>query len=426
MAKFELKMPKLGESIIEATITRWQKKEGDTVKEDDSIVEIATDKVDSEIPSPIAGTIISVLFNEGDIVPVGTVIAIIAPEGETIESIAPEKEVKEVAPEPTKNIVPEKPISETAPIVEDLNNIAANKRFLSPLVKSIVKKENISEAELNNITGSGLDNRITKDDVLAYIQGAKQKTTNEIQAPKLEVNLANGDQIVVMDRMRKLIADHMVLSVKTSPHVSSFIEVDVTNLVKWREKNKDIVLKRENEKLTFTHIFIHALAQALKDFPSVNTSVDGNNIIFRKRINIGMATALPSGNLIVPVIKDADKKSLLGIISTTNDLANKARNNKLQPDDIQGGTFTLTNLGSFGSLTGTPIINQPQSAILAVGVIKKRPVVLETPEGDVIGIRQIMIASLSYDHRIVDGAMGGLFLKRFAELLEGFDINQAI
>ncbi len=430
MSQFKLFMPKLGESIIEATITRWQKKVGDAVKEDDSIVEIATDKVDSEIPSPVAGTIISILFKEGDVVPVGTVIAVIATEGEVVAEVSTEEVISEEEVIYKTDIAVEEVVSTLNNAIDAISEISTEKKFYSPLVKSIAKKENISDAELNDIKGSGSDNRVTKDDVLHYLKSrtssSKQETSPIKASPKVEVNLSNGDQVVEMDRMRKLIAEHMVNSVHTSPHVSSFIEVDMTNVVQWREKQKDIVLKRENEKLTFTHFFIHAVAQALKDFPGVNASVDGNNIILRKRINIGMATALPSGNLIVPVIKDADKKSLLGITSSVNELANKARNNKLQPDDIQGGTFTVTNLGSFGSLTGTPIINQPQVAILSVGIIKKRPVVIETPQGDVIGIRQMMIASLAYDHRVVDGMMGGLFLKRFAELLEGFDINQSI
>jgi 2-oxoglutarate dehydrogenase E2 component (dihydrolipoamide succinyltransferase) len=426
MAKFDLIMPKLGESIIEATITKWLKAEGDSVDEDDAIVEIATDKVDSEIPSPIEGKISKLLYEEGDVVAVGEVIAHL------------EMEDEDGADEPTETkaekaeVVQEKPVQQEATKTETIvskneasNDFSSSDRFYSPLVKSIAKKEGIGIRDLDSIQGSGKEGRVTKADILDYL---KDKTnvpaTKTIAAPT--VYASSGDQIVEMDRMRKLIADHMVMSKQVSPHVTSFIDVDVTNVVNWRNKAKDILLKREGEKITFTPIFIDAAAKAIKDFPGINASVDGTKIILRKDVNIGMAAALPNGNLIVPVIKHADEKNLLGLSKNVNDLANRARNNKLLPDEIQGGTFTVTNFGSFDSLTGTPIINQPQVAILGIGAIRKKPVVIETPNGDVIGIRSIMIFSLAYDHRVVDGALAGMYLKRLKELLENFDVNLTI
>ena len=433
MAKFEIIMPKLGESIIEATITRWVKKVGDTVEEDDSIVEIATDKVDSEIPSPVEGKLVETLYNEGDVVPVGKVIAIVEMEGEgeepateastetKVEEI--KKEVAEVAKTPLKE---ETKQTETA-VPSDFSD---SSRFYSPLVKSIAKTEGISVAELDTIEGRGKDGRVTKADVLGFLENRKSgAASSKPSAPIItppSVNTDAGDQIVEMDRMRKLIADHMVMSIKVSPHVTSFIDVDVTNIVNWRNKVKDGFLKREGEKVTFTPIFMDASAKALKDYPQINASVDGYKIIYRKNVNIGMAAALPNGNLIVPVVKNADEKSLLGMVKAVNDLAGRARANKLDPDDIAGATFTTTNFGSFDSLTGTPIINQPQVAIMGIGAIRKKPVVLETPQGDVIAIRHIMILSLAYDHRVVDGALGGLYLKRVKELLENFDVNTVI
>ncbi len=425
-------MPKLGESIIEATITKWLKQEGDSVAEDEAIVEIATDKVDSEIPSPVEGILVKKLFNEGDVVPVGTVIAHISINGE--ESIVePSTTVKEVekhnSVETTKHDISHEEVAVISNVSE---------RFYSPLVKNIAKKENINQSELDKIIGTGKDGRLTKEDLLKYIESKKRDSVNITEIKKEEpniskvpiqqpvLNLSDGDQIVEMDRMRRIIADHMVMSKHTSPHVTSFIEVDMTNIVLWREKIKTQFEKRENEKITFTPIIFEATAKALKEFPGVNASVDRNSIIYRKNINIGMATALPNGNLIVPVIKNADQKNLLGLTKIVNDLANRARNNKLNPDDIQGGTFTITNLGSFGSITGTPVINQPQVAILAVGAIQKKPVVIETIAGDTIGIRHMMILALSYDHRVVDGGMGGLFIKRIKELLENFDTTQSI
>ena len=432
MAKFEVIMPKLGESIIEATITRWIKNPGDQIEEDDPIVEIATDKVDSEIPSPVEGKLVKVLYNEGDVVPVGKVIAIIemdadaADDAETVEATP----AAEAAPTTEKKDSQPKQAT-TVQAVESNPD-----RFYSPLVKNIAKTEGIAQQELDTVPGTGKEGRVTKDDLMAYLKNrgatpvaatsprTETAVTVKPQAP--QVFAESGDEIVEMDRMRRLIADHMVMSVKTSPHVTSFIEVDVTNMVKWREKVKDDFQKREKEKITFTPIFIEAAAQALKDFPGVNASVDGYKVILKKNINIGMAAALPSGNLIVPVIKNADQKNLLGLAKDVNSLAGKARANKLDPDDISGGTFTITNLGTFGSITGSPIINQPQVAILGLGVIKKKPVVLETPEGDVIAIRHMIILSLAYDHRVVDGALGGKYLQRMQQLLESFDTNRVI
>ncbi|MBV2247243.1 MAG: 2-oxo acid dehydrogenase subunit E2 [Lentimicrobium sp.] len=443
MAKFEVVMPKLGESIIEATITKWLKNPGDTIEEDDPIVEIATDKVDSEIPSAVEGKLIKVLFNEGDVVPVGEIIAIIDTEPgegtedieETIESAKPERPLVDSKDTKAQDIKPE---TTEEPQQEA---VSSSDRFYSPLVKNIAKTEGIGQAELDKVSGSGKDGRVTKDDLMAYLKTRGEKAQQVDQkpadkpaatapsAPKVTapaVTTGAGDEIVEMDRMRKLIADHMVMSVQVSPHVTSYIEVDVTNMVRWRERVKDDFLKREKEKLTFTPIFVEAAAQALKDFPGVNASVDGYKTILRKNINIGMAAALPNGNLIVPVIKYADQKNLIGLAKDVNSLANKARNNKLEPDDISGGTFTITNLGTFGSITGSPIINQPQVAILGLGVIKKKPAVLETPEGDVIAIRHMIILSLSYDHRTVDGALGGQYLQKMQQLLESFDTNRVV
>lgn len=435
MAKFEIIMPKLGESIIEATITRWVKSVGDQLEEDDSIVEIATDKVDSEIPSPIEGKLIETLYNEGDVVAVGKVIAIVEMDGEdsisdttpseTIDEKAASEEKQDFTDQATSDAKTDKNVDTSKPA-----DFSASDRFYSPLVKSIAREENISIAELDRIAGSGKDGRVTKADILEYLKtrgtasAATKPSMPKMELPKVDTNA--GDQVIEMDRMRKLIADHMVMSKQVSPHVTSFIDVDVTNIVNWRNNVKDSFLKREGEKITFTPIFIEAAAKALNDYPQINASVDGYNIIYRKNINIGMATALPNGNLIVPVIKNVNEKSLLGTVKAVNDLANRARNNKLDPDDISGATFTMTNFGSFDSLTGTPIINQPQVAILGVGAIRKQPVVLETPQGDVIGIRHIMILSLAYDHRVVDGALGGMYIKRVKEILENFDAGTTV
>ncbi|MDD4372989.1 MAG: dihydrolipoamide acetyltransferase family protein [Bacteroidales bacterium] len=442
MAKFEIVMPKMGESVIEATITRWIKGVGDTVEEDDAIVEIATDKVDSEIPSPVEGKIVETLYSEGDVVAVGKVIAVVEMEGEDEEESVQAKSATQVE----KTAKPDEKQAESSARKEDSEkdtvvNFADSNRFYSPLVKQIAKTENVSLSQLESIKGTGKEGRVTKNDILAFLENrtskpeqttsAREKSTVTsatkavaIEAPK--VNATTGDQIIEMDRMRRLIADHMVMSKQVSPHVTSFIDVDVTNVVNWRNKVKDQFQKREGQKITFTPIFFEAAAKALREYPQVNASVDGYNIILRKNINIGMATALPNGNLIVPVIKNVDEKNLLGITKSVNDLANRARNNKLEPDEIQGGTFTITNFGSFDSLTGTPIINQPQVAILAVGAIRKQPAVLETAMGDVIAIRHIMILSMAYDHRIVDGALAGMYLRRMKELLENFDPEREI
>jgi len=427
MANFELVMPKLGESIIEATIVRWHKKEGDQVVEDESIADLATDKVDSEIPSPVEGIVTKLFYKEGDIVPVGKVIAIINMGGE------------EAAPNGTaivaENVVAEakteaQPTAAPANVAE---TVVESDRFYSPLVRNIAKQENIPLSELEAVPGTGKDNRLTKQDILDYIKtrGSKPavQTTAATEKPKVQapaVTSSTGDVIIEMDRMRRLIADHMVMSKQVSPHVTSFIEVDVTNIVRWRDKIKDSFAKREGQKITYTPLFVEAAAKALREFPNVNASIDGYKIIQRKAINIGMAAALPDGNLIVPVIKNADQKNLLGIVKDVNDLADRARKNKLNPDDIAGGTFTITNFGTFDSLTGVPVINQPQVAILGIGTIKKRPWVLETAEGDVIAIRHICMLSLSYDHRLVDGALAGMFIKRIQQILEGFDANMVI
>jgi 2-oxoglutarate dehydrogenase E2 component (dihydrolipoamide succinyltransferase) len=433
MAIFEVVMPKLGESIIEATITKWLKKEGDTVVEDDAIVEIATDKVDSEIPSPVEGKLTKVHFKEGDVVPVGAVIALIEMDGEGSAEIPAVSDKKEEAAPAEK---PEKK-AETPVQTEKVESMAESGKFYSPLVKSIAKKENIQLAELDSMPGSGKEGRFTKDDLLKYIENRKsgkaslvqepkesQPQVKTIAAPAIAVN--PGDEIIEMDRMRKLIADHMVMSKQVSPHVTMFHEVDMTRVVNWRNKIKEQFEAREGTKLTFTPIFVEAATRSLRDFPLVNASVDGYKVIKRKNINIGMATALPNGNLIVPVIKNADTKNLAGLAKDVNDLANRARNNKLNPDDISGGTFTITNFGQFGNLTGAPIINQPQVAILGVGTIIKKPMVIETETGDMIGIRHIMILSLAFDHRIVDGALGGMFLQRIAKYLQEFDVTRIV
>lgn len=428
MAKFEIVMPKLGESIIEATITKWVKNVGDQLEEDDPIVEIATDKVDSEIPSPIEGKLSKLLFKEGDVVAVGTVIAIvdIGGDGEPeIDVKIDSDEVSEsktgVENEPTDNKLVDKVIDKES--VKD--KYSNSSKFYSPLVKSIAAAEQINITELDSIAGSGKDGRVTKKDVQDYLRSRGNASLADSTDVK-PVSSMVGDRVVEMDRLRKLIADHMVMSKQVSPHVTSFIDVDVTNIVNWRNKVKDSFQKREGEKITFTPIFLSASSQALRDYPQLNVSLDGYNIIYRKDINVGMATALPNGNLIVPVVKNADQKSLLGCVKSVNDLANRARINKLQPDEIQGGTFTITNFGSFDSLTGTPIINQPQVAILGIGAIRKQPAVIETNKGDFIGIKHIMILSLAYDHRIVDGALGGMYLKRLKELLEGFNTDTSI
>ncbi len=428
MAQFDLIMPKMGESVAEATIIKWLKQPGDTIELDEPVLEIATDKVDSEIPSPVAGILGEILFQEGETILVNAVIARINTSADAVVS-APVSAPAAVAP------VIESAFTPTLVAESETDYRSASGRFYSPLVRNIAKEENVSMEELEKIVGTGKDGRVTKNDILAFIPqrssspapvAAKSQAAapERIQAPA--VSVSGGDEIIEMDRMRKLIADHMVMSKAVSPHVTSFIEVDMTSIVQWRDKVKSTFEKREGEKITFTPIIIEAVAKAIKDFPMINVSVDGTSIIKRKNINIGMATALPSGNLIVPVIKNADMMNLIGVTKSVNSLAARARANKLSPDDIAGGTFTVTNVGSFGNVMGTPIINQPQVAIMAVGVIKKKPAVIETPQGDVIAIRHLMFCSLSYDHRVVDGSLGGSFLRRVGDYLESFDPNTAI
>jgi 2-oxoglutarate dehydrogenase E2 component (dihydrolipoamide succinyltransferase) len=431
MADFKLVMPKLGESVQEATITRWIVKPGDMVQEDDSLLEIATDKVDSEIPSPVAGKVLQILFAENALVPVGEVIAVINTEGVGEVSTAVLNDTKSSGP---KTIAEKAPSEEKkTEIAEPETSVGGTGKFYSPLVKSIAKKENVSQKELDSISGKGANGRVRKQDILQYLENRerqpsliKQDGAKRTEPTKIAMNLQPGDKIVEMDRMRKLIADHMVMSKQTSPHVTNFVEADVTSLVLWREKMKDEFMRREKIKLTFMPAFVEASAQALKEFPGVNASVDGDRIILRKNVNIGFAVALKTGNLIVPVVKNADQKSLLGLAVELNRLAEASRTNSLSPDDIQAGTFTISNFGTFRNLTGTPIINQPQVAILATGNIEKKPAVIETPTGDVIAIRHKMILSLSYDHRVVDGALGGMFLRRIADLLESFELNRNI
>lgn len=444
MAQVELIMPKMGESIMEATILKWVKQVGDTIELDETVLEIATDKVDSEVPSPVAGTLAKILFQENDVVEIGKAIAIIATEGEAVAPDVTPAQTSTPADNGTaKTPTPATPQPAVAQVV--VESAISNKegsRFYSPLVRNIAKNENITLTELEGIAGTGMNGRVTKKDMLAFVENrhnapqatptVQKSTTTPSAVPAPQngtapaVSLSGNVEIVEMDRMRRLIADHMVRSKHTSPHVTSFVEVDVTNIVNWRNKVKGEFQKKHGEKITFTPIFMEAVVKAIGDFPMINVSVDGNNIIVKKDINIGMATALPSGNLIVPVIKAADHLNLTGLAKSVNSLANKARNNKLKPEDIQGGTFTLTNVGTFGNVMGTPIINQPQVAIMAVGAIRKKPGVVETPYGDLIAVRQMMFLSLSYDHRVVDGFLGGSFLRKVGDYLEAFDSNRTI
>jgi 2-oxoglutarate dehydrogenase E2 component (dihydrolipoamide succinyltransferase) len=439
MANFELKLPKMGESVAEATITSWLKEVGDTIEMDEPILEIATDKVDSEVPSEVDGVLVEVLFNADDVVAVGQTIAIIATEGSAASTV-PDAVSEAAKAKPVAVAEVEKTIAQAKTVVST-QDFSTTTKFYSPLVKNIAKEEGVSIAELESIQGSGKDGRVNKNDILSFI--ATSKNGNTAAAPEIKtaspsakevkpatkakgvssLPLNEGDEVVAMDRMRKLISHHMVASVQTSAHVQSFVECDVTNIWNWRKKVKDAFQKREGEKLTFTPIFMTAVAHALKNYPGMNVAVDGENIIKRKRINLGMAAALPDGNLIVPVIKDADQLNLVGMAKAVNALANKARSGKLSPDDIQGGTYTVTNVGNFGSIMGTPIINQPQVGILALGAIRKTPAVIETPDGDFIGIRMKMYLSHSYDHRVVDGALGGMFAKTVADYLEAWDVN---
>ena len=444
MAQFELILPKMGESVAEATITTWLKNEGDFIEAEESVVEVATDKVDSEVPSPVSGTLVKIISSVNDVAQVGAAIAIIETEGSgeteaAAESApAPAPAVEEVVAEIETQVAAAAPAAPNAPIAKNSNG-----RFYSPLVRSMAKEEGIGQAELDQIKGSGKDGRVTKKDVLAYLEGGRTAPAAAPApapapavtpaAPKAPAATATpsitpsaGDEIIEMDRMRKLIADHMVNSVQTSPHVTSFVEADMTKVVLWRNKVKKSFQEKHGEKITFTPIIMEAIVKAIQDFPMINVSVDASNIIKHGNINVGMAAALPSGNLIVPVVKNADQLSLLGLTKAVNDLANRARNNALKPDEISGGTYTLTNVGTFGNLLGTPIINQPQVAIMAAGAIVKKPAVVETPEGDLIAVRHKMFLSHSYDHRVVDGALGGMFVKRVAEYLEAWDMNREI
>ncbi len=432
MARFELSMPKMGESIMEATILRWVKKTGDIVDLDETVVEIATDKVDSEIPSPVSGRIVEIRSQENDTVEVGKVIAVI--ETENLSEAAASQPLADSgfdsAPQVSSQPAPS--LATAEPAVAQRGTSAKSNRFYSPLVRNIARQENIAEQELDRIQGSGENGRVTKKDILSFIANRQYQpapppeTPTASPAKPVYSSLDGNVEIIEMDRMRRLIADHMVLSKHTAPHVTSFVEVDVTEIVNWRERVKDQFLKQYGEKITYTPIFIEAVAKALRDFPMVNISVDGSRLILKKDIHIGMATALPSGNLIVPVIRNADTLNLAGLTKAVNDLANRARANQLRPEEIQGGTFTLTNVGNFGNVMGTPIINQPQVAILAAGAIRKKPAVVETPYGDLIAVRQLMFLSMSYDHRVVDGALGGSFLRRVGDYLEAFNPDRTI
>jgi 2-oxoglutarate dehydrogenase E2 component (dihydrolipoamide succinyltransferase) len=415
--------------VEEATITKWFKKVGDTIEEEDILFEIATDKVDSEIPSPIDGVLVKILHEENALVAVGEVVAVIDMDG---DATAEPNDDKKETPKDEKAAPMPKPQEQAVAKDQASGDTKQSDKFFSPLVRNIASKEGISIQELESIAGTGANGRVRKQDVLAYLESrTKQPTAPQSKAKPTavgqpEVKAGAEDEIVAMDRMRKMIADHMVMSKQVSPHVTNFIEADVTNLVLWRNKVKDEFFKREKQKLTFMPVFIEATAKVLKQYPGVNASVSGDNIILRKNVNIGIAVALPTGNLIVPVIKNADQKSILGLTVDLNNLAGRARDNKLDPDDIQGGTFTISNFGSFKNLSGTPIINQPQVAILATGTIEKKPAVIETPTGDVIGIRHKMMLALTYDHRAIDGALAGAFLQSLAEYLGNFDINRMI
>lgn len=435
MTKFEVKLPKMGESVAEATITSWLKSVGDTIEEDESIVEIATDKVDSEVPSEVEGTITEILYNKNDIVKVGETIAIIEVVGDDTGVIKDKEKVEEIL-EDVEAIEHQVQELIEEPLIEKKSESG---KFYSPLVRNIAQKEGVSMDELESIVGTGKDSRVTKNDILAYlksdrkeistksvisdVQPVKSEVKKKVEKPLVPVSVNGKDEIIEMSRMGKLISHHMVESVQTSAHVQSFIEVDVTNIVKWRDEIKDDFFAREGEKITFTPIFMQAIAQAIKQYPMINISVDRDKIIKRKAINLGMAAALADGNLIVPVIKNADLLNLIGMTKSVNDLAARARQGKLNPDDIQGGTYTVTNVGGFGSVFGTPIINQPQVAILALGAVRKVPAVIETSEGDFIGIRHKMFISHSYDHRVVNGALGGLFIKTVKDILESWDVN---
>ncbi len=430
MARMNITLPAMGEGVIEATINKWLVTEGSLVNEDDPLVEVATDKVDSEVPAPSTGTIVSIIVKEGSVAKIGELLAILesnaSPTKEDLKKV--DKEVERIR-ETIESVKKEK--TEIEELSHDMKSRTPSGKFISPLVRSIAAREGISYADLDKTTGTGMDGRITKDDILKILESRKEteetakaaETKETVKAAKKnETSVARsyGDEIIPMDRIRKIIAEHMVMSKRTSPHVTSFIDADVTRLMNWRNANKEKFLANEGQKLTLTPIFVDAAAKALYEFPMVNISVEGDNIIKKKNINIGMATALPDGNLIVPVIKNANEKNLTGLAKAVNDLAERARINKLKPEEITGGTFTITNFGSYKNLAGTPIINQPQAAILGTGVVRKTPAVIETPDGDMIAIRQIMILSLSYDHRVIDGALAGKFLHKVKEILENY------
>ena len=430
MALVELIMPKMGESIMEATILSWLKKPGDKIEQDESVLEVATDKVDTEVPSTHGGILKEILAKQGEVVKVGTAIAIISTEGDEDKTSATlAKETKAAQPKETVKPVTPSVATNGSPtsVVSDFKTAS---RFYSPLVKNIAKEESIPVVELEAITGSGAEGRVTKKDILSYVQNRKLGQTISVQqktsSPLVPASINAGDEIIQMDRMRKMIAERMVDSKRTAPHVTSFVEADVTNIVFWRNKMKNEFQKREGDSLTFTPIFIEALILAIKDYPMINIQVDGDRIIKKKDINIGMAVALPSGNLIVPVIKNADQYNITGLAKVVNDLAKRARENKLKPDELTGGTFTISNVGSFGNVMGTPIIVQPQVGIIAVGAIQKKPAVIETPYGDAIAIRHKMFLSHSYDHRVVDGSLGGSMVRRVADYLEKFDISRSV
>jgi len=434
MAKFELKLPKMGESVAEATITSWLKQVGDTIELDEAVVEIATDKVDSEVPSEVDGTLVEILFEQDSVVAVGQTIAIIETDGNEETPIQTPEEKEDIV----EQVEQVQQTIEAASVIKNspINKTSDSGKFFSPLVRKIAETEGLSMEQLDMVSGTGKDGRVTKNDILSFIEDKNNllstkisESENSISETKdvvkpISVSVNGEDEIIEMTRMGKLVSKHMMASVQTSAHVQSFIEIDVTNIVKWRAKVKDAYFIREGEKLTFTPILMHAVAATIKKFPMINIAVQGDTIIKKKNINLGMAAALPDGNLIVPVIKNADQLNLVGMTRQVNDLATRARNNKLQPDEIQDGTYTVTNVGSFGSVMGTPIINQPQVAILALGAIRKVPAVIETSEGDFIGIRQKMFVSHSYDHRVVNGALGGMFIKTLKETLEAWDLNQ--
>jgi 2-oxoglutarate dehydrogenase E2 component (dihydrolipoamide succinyltransferase) len=441
MAQVELVMPKMGESIMEATILHWLKKPGDKIEQDESVLEVATDKVDTEVPSTVAGILKEILAKEGEVVKVGKPIAIISSDSdvEATNIPAPSTPKAEAAPVSAAREVSTGSNGFNGSNGSHAADFKSSSRFYSPLVKNIAKEENIAVAELETISGSGLEGRVTKNDIMNYVQHRKIGTTvqavqqrvsgggtSQAAPQRVPVSISGGDEIIEMDRMRKMIAERMVDSKRISPHVTSFVEADVTNIVFWRNKVKNEFQKREGDALTFTPIFIEAVALAIKDFPMINVQVDGDKIIKKRDINIGMAVALPSGNLIVPVIKNADQYNITGLAKIVNDLAKRARENKLKPDDLAGGTFTVSNVGSFGNVMGTPIIMQPQVAIMALGAVQKKPAVIETPYGDAIAIRHKMFLSHSYDHRVVDGALGGSLVRRVADYLEKFDVNRSI